>query len=218
MRTDTTLAELWTTGRVLAGDDAGADEVLEAVVRRFSDPLRVSESRRLSVMVDAARGRQGTGVFSRDWSAALADGLARLPEEQRWAWLLAVGAGQPVADSEAALDAPGRVAGLVSDADRALRGSVEGYDSLARRCRERAWVTSGQSERGVARVMEATSKLRARRKLVNGLKLAAFGVAAGLLVYVLFDLQEAARREAERRRPQDLFSLPMEDTDAGVRR
>lgn len=61
----------------------------------------------------------------------------------------------------------------------------------------------------LARVDALTAGLRRRRRALNVLKFAAFGAAVLLVVYVMFDLREAANQERLRQRPADVFSLPM---------
>lgn len=172
---------LWRAALALGATEAQADEALVAVWRYTGRPEGASESRLLRVVIDAV-----AGVSGREVAPGVA--LARLVE----------GAGVP---DDIAAHALGMDDAAVRSAHAGARESE--LDEL----RERV----GRSDAAAAlvRVDFLTTALRRRRMAVNALKYAAFFFVLGLIVYVMFDLREAARLEKEKLTPGDIYSLPM---------
>lgn len=172
---------LWRAALALGATEAQADEALVAVWRYTGRPEGASESRLLRVVIDSV-----TAVSGQEAAPEVA--MRRLVE---------------------AGDVPSDIAAHALDLDEAAADdALAGVGELGlQESRERV----GRADAGaaLARVDMLTTGLRRRRMVINALKYAAFFFVLGLIVYVMFDLREAARLEKEKLTPGDIYSLPM---------
>ncbi len=184
-------AMLWRAALSLGADEARADDALALVHQHTARPDHASESRMLGIVIEHVHGGWAVPMGSTDWAAK--DSLA---------WRLVRVGGVPV-------DVAANVLGVSEEdvASECARGDAEAPADWARGVRD--GVAGADVAAALARVDALTAGLRRRRLALNVLKFAAFVFVLGLVVFVMFDLREAARKEKAGLTPGDLYSLPM---------
>lgn len=191
------LPTLWRTAFALTQSEPAADRAAEAVIRSVFNPARASEGRMLATLVRAA-DRAGP-----DAATQAADPARRPPV----AWVLARVCGIEPPDIAHALGVPAaEVPVLIALSESSLGGPA----AAALRADElSSLLARAGADAGAARVLAATRPLRLRRRIAAVLQVLAFLGAVGLLVYVLLDLQKAAREEVQRSDEGERLSVPM---------
>ncbi len=191
------LPTLWRTALALTQSEPEADRAAEAVIRSVFNPARASEGRMLATLVRAAdRGGKTDPAQAAD--------IARRPPV---AWVLARVCGIEPPDIAHALGVPAaEVPVLIALSESSFGGPA----AAALRADELSGLLSrADAEAGAARVLAATRALRLRRRITAVLQVLAFLAAVGVLVYVLLDLQQAAREEVQRSDEGERLSVPM---------
>lgn len=208
--------DVFAWGAVLTGDRAGAIEVYTAVFSKARDPRRLAESRALRLAAIASRD----GLRAHDHpvrpsgsaAGALWDAARTLDPLQREPWLLTTVCGLDADDYAWAIGFSRTAAKrLIDEADSTLRAQIEGdYVAAVEALRSELGSLPIRSEDD-HRIERRMSSIRRRAKLVLALQLLLLLGAMALLVFVLFDLQEAAEEEDAMREIGDRFSNPIPD-------
>lgn len=208
------MREMYRLGLLLTGDAAGARAALLRVLSAADNPLKLGEARRLRLLMNGARewwgeSRGGEGVAS-GGSSALLRTMEALP---RAAWVL--------------LDVEGVDAAQASRMLGVTRQSVERYAEQARLAARAALGTNypsavdalrdaasqANASAGLAMLQADIRRLKARRRRIAALQIAAALACMAIIAWVGKDLMRAADREKDVKSLQQQLSLPMSEAD-----
>lgn len=206
--------DVFAWGAVLTGDRAGAIDVFTSVFSKARDPRRLAESRALQLTALASRSRASKGDHplrpSDERAGALWDAARALDPLQREPWLLTTICGLDADDYARAIGFSRTAAKrLIDEADSSLRAQIEGdYVASVEALRAELGGVPIRSE-DAHRIDHRMSRVHLRRRLVVAVQALLLLTAMALLVFVLFDLQEAAEEEDAMREVGDRYSNPI---------